>query len=165
MSTNELSMEQPTPTPRQKRVVEMEIKMPRLEEIQMPKVNVEPMRSAAEHVLLTGIGLSVLAVRGLTAAARAAYKAGAEAAEHPGPVTKAVLGLVRRPTMGESAGPIRRQVPVLPIDNYDALDADEVAVRLPDLTSEQLRVVRAYEEQRRARPEVLQAIDRRLGAL
>lgn len=165
MSTNELPMDQGHAAPRERRVVEAEIKMPRLEDLHLPamKVNVEPMRSAAEQVLLTGIGLGVLAARGVRAAVRAAYAAGSEAARDPGPVTKALLDLVRRPEAGEEAGPIRRQVPVLPIDNYDALDADAVQVRLPDLTGEQLRIVRAYEENHRARPEVLQAIDRRLG--
>jgi hypothetical protein len=165
MSTNELAMDQGNATPRQKRVVEVEIKLPRLEELNLPKVNVEPLRSTAEQVLLTGIGLGVLAARGIRSAVCAAYTAGAEAAREPGPVTKALLSLVRGPEKGEGAGPIRRQVPVLPINNYDALDADEIAVRLPDLTDEQLRIVRAYEENRRARPEVLESIDRRLGTI
>ena len=33
---------------------------------------------------------------------------------------------------------------MLPIDNYDTLSVDEITVRLPDLTDEQLRVVRAW---------------------
>lgn len=165
MSANELAMDQGNATPHEKRVVEVEIKLPRLEELNLPKVNMEPLRSTAEQVLLTGIGLGVLAARGIRSAVRTAYTAGTEAAREPGPVTKALLSLVRGPEKGEQAGPLRRQVPVLPIDNYDALDADEVAVRLPDLTDEQLWIVRAYEENRRARPEVLEAIDRRLGTI
>lgn len=165
MSTNELSMEQGKATPREKRVVEAEIKLPRMEELNLPKVDMEPVRSAAEQVLLTSIGLGVLAARGLRAAARAAYTAGSEAARDPGPVTKALLGLVRPAEGAKGTGPIRRQVPVLPVDDYDTLDADEVQVRLPDLTDEQLRIVRAYEENHRARPEVLEAIDRRLGTV
>lgn len=163
MSTEELAMDQGRTAPRERRVVEAEIKLPRIENIKMPKVNTEPMRSTAEQVLLTGIGLGVLAARGIRAAVRAAHAAGQEAARDPGPVTKALLDLVKRPTEGTGAGPITRQVPVLPIDNYDALDADQVKVRLPDLTDEQLRVVRTYEEGHQARPDVLEAIDRRLG--
>ncbi len=163
MSTDELAMDQGNVAPRERRIVEAEIKMPRLEDIKMPKVDMEPVRSTAEQVLLTGIGLGVLAARGIKAAVHAAHTAGQEAARDPGPVTKALLDLVQRPERAEQAGPIRRQVPVLPIDNYDALDADEVRVRLPDLANEQLRIVRAYEENHRARSEVLEAIDRRLG--
>ncbi len=165
MSTDELAMDQGGAAPRERRVVEAEIKMPRLEEIKMPKVDMEPLRSTAEQVLLTGIGLGVLAARGIRAAARAAYNAGQDAARDPGPVTKALLDMVKPSEKGEATGPIRRQVPVMPIDNYDALDADQVRVRLPDLAEEQLRVVRSYEESHRARPEVLEAIDRRLGTV
>lgn len=165
MSTDELAMDQGGAVPRERRVVEAEIKMPRLEEIKMPKVDMEPLRSTAEQVLLTGIGLGVLAARGLRAAARAAYSAGQDAARDPGPVTKALLDMVKRPEKDEQAGPIRRQVPVMAIDNYDDLSADEVRVRLPDLPEDQLRTVRAYEQSHRARPEVLEAIDRRLGTV
>jgi len=165
MSTNELAMDQGNAAPRERRVVEAEIKLPRLEELNLPKINVEPVRSAAEQALLTGIGLGVLAARGIRAAVRAAHSAGVEAARDPGPLTRALLGLVRRPEEGAQAGAIRRQVPVLPIDNYDALDADEVQIRLPDLTNEQLRILRAYEENHRARPEVLETIDRRLSTV
>lgn len=165
MTTDELAMDQGRATPRERRVVEAEIRMPRLEEIKMPKVDMEPLRSTAERVVLTGIGLGVLAARGLRTATRAAYNAGQEAARDPGPVTKAILTMVKRPDRAEQAGPIRRQVPVMAIDNYDDLSADEVRLRLPDLTEEQLRTVRAYEESHRARPEVLEAIDRRLGTV
>ncbi|HHX43243.1 MAG TPA: hypothetical protein GX714_04550 [Chloroflexi bacterium] len=165
MSTEELAMEHGNATPREKRVVEAEIKMPRLEDLKMPKIDIEPVRSAAEQVLLTGIGVGVLAARGLRAAVRAAYAAGQDAARDPGPLTKALLDLVKPSTEGAEEGPIRRQVPVLPIDNYDTLSVDEITVRLPDLTDEQLRVVRAYEENHQARPEVLAAIDRRLGTV
>jgi hypothetical protein len=165
MSTNELSMDQGNAAPRERRVVEAEIKLPRLEELNLPKVNMEPVRSATEQALLTGIGLGVLAARGVRAAVRAAHTAGMEAARDPGPVTRALLSLVRIPEREGQTGPIRRQVPVLPIDNYDVLDADEVQVRLPDLTNEQLRIVRAYEENHRARPEVLETIDRRLSTV
>ncbi len=164
MSTNELSMEQGQAARRERRVVEAEIKLPRLDEIRLPKVDLEPLRSTTEQALLTGIGVGVLAARGIRAAVHAAHTAGIEAARDPGPVTKALLCLVRAPERTASEGPIRRQVPVLPIDNYDSLEAAEVQVRLPDLADEQLRTLRAYEESHRARPEILQAIDRRLGA-
>ena len=50
----------------------------------------------------------------------------------------------------------------MPIDNYDALDADQVRVRLPDLTEEQLRVVRS--PRTIGRGEVA-GVDRRLGTV
>jgi hypothetical protein len=147
-----------------RRVVELEFRLPRLEEIKLPKVNLEPARVVAEQVLLTSLGIGVLLARGVVYAVRAANQAGAEAAKNPGPVTSALLGLVRRkePTTAPSGG-VRMKVPVLPINNYDDLALQDVLGRLPQLTAEQLRVVCEYERDHQARAEVIEAIDRQLS--
>ncbi|MHB1295704.1 MAG: hypothetical protein ACYC4R_11995 [Anaerolineae bacterium] len=139
--------------------------MPRREEIKLPQVNLEPARVVAEQVLLTGIGATVLLARGIVHVVRAANQAGAQAAEQPGPVTKALLSLVRphsEHTEAPATGPAV-SVPVMPIDNYQARSAEEVISRLPALSDEQLRMVRAYEADHMARTEVLEAIDSRLN--
>lgn len=148
-----------------RRVVEAEIKLPKLEEIKLPKVDLEPVRSIAEDILITSIGVGVLVAQGLGAAVKAANAAGRRAAEHPGPVTRALLSLVGKPEASHSTGSqIRMQVPVLPIDDYQELSANEIIARLPQLTPQQLRVVREYEAEHQARAAVTEAIDRQLAA-
>ncbi len=144
-----------------RRVVEFEFKRPKLEDLDLPKVDMEPVRVAAEQVLLTGIGIGVLLARGIVKAVSAANKAGLETAENPGPLTKALLGLIRKPQeapLSEAATKI--VVPVLPIENYDELSAPKVVEQLPNLTAEQLTVVRKYELEHKKRTTVLKAIDR-----
>ncbi|MHB0857998.1 MAG: hypothetical protein ACYC5M_10565 [Anaerolineae bacterium] len=164
MDTHELTMNG-GPQARPRRVTEAELRLPRREEIRLPHVNLEPARSVAEQVLLTGIGATVLLARGVAKAVRTANEAGSKAAEQPGPVTKALLSLVRG--QGESATPPVAgpavSVPIMPIDNYQARPVTEILARLPELSDEQLRTVRTYEMDHLARTEVLEAINSRLA--
>ena len=141
------------------RAVEVEIKPLNWQKVKFPKVDLEPARRLAEKALLTGIGVGVLLARGLSRAVQAANTAGESAAKNPGPVTQALLSLVR-PTSQDATSktPAIRKVPVLAIANYAALSDSEVIARLEGLSSEQLAVVRAYEEQHLNRPAVLAAI-------
>ncbi len=167
MNTDEMAMEQPSGPKPERRVVEAEIRLPKLEELELPKIDMEPIKAVAEQVLLTGLGVSILVGRGLVSAAKAAYRAGSEAAEHPGPLTQALLGLVRgepgkaRPAAGTE---VKVRVPILPVDNYDQLSADELFAQLATLSDDQLRVLREYELTHQARLQVLEAIDRYLTA-
>jgi uncharacterized protein (DUF433 family) len=151
------------PSPESKRVVEAEIKLPTWEDLDMPKVDLEPARRLAEDILLTGLGAMVLAGRGLSNAVRAANQAGAEAAEHPGPLADVLLKLVRKPGATSTGEGIRVQVPILPIDNYDERSPEEILAHLPKLSEDQLRVLRDYEMARARRTTILKAIDRQLG--
>lgn len=147
----------------QRREVELEIKLPRVEELKLPKVNLEPARAIAEQVLLTGLGVGILVARGVVYAVKAANQAGVEAAKHPGPVVGALLSLVRKREPSPKALAEIRRVPVLPIDNYDNLPPTDILARLAQLSPEQLRVVREYERNHQARAEVLEAIDHQLS--
>jgi hypothetical protein len=171
MSTQELAAEQPGDRAAERRVVEVEIKMPKLEDlhlpkledVKLPKVDLEPVRAITEQVLLTGLGLGVLLVRGVVSVVRAANEAGTQAAEHPGPVAKAMLDLVRRAEAPAPSPDLKTKVPMLPIGNYDALAVEQVLAELARLSDAQLHVVRAYELDHQARAEVLEAIAQRLS--
>jgi hypothetical protein len=140
-------------------VVEAEIKPFNLQELQFPKVDMEPARRLAEQVLLTGIGVGVLLARGLAKVVNEAHAAGESAAKNPGPVTQALLSLVHPVNQDvPRKTPGIRKVPVLPIADYVVLSDSEVIARLEGLSFEQLNVVRAFEEQHLNRPAVLAAI-------
>src|SRR5215204_5951707 len=51
-----------------------------------------------------------------------------------------------------------------PIADYDELTVDEVASRLGDLSAEELRVVRDYEERNKNRDTILEQLDRKIRA-
>jgi oligoendopeptidase F len=51
-----------------------------------------------------------------------------------------------------------------PIADYDELTVDEVSGRLADLSAEDLRVVRDYEERNKNRDTILEQLDRRIRA-
>jgi hypothetical protein len=164
MDSHETTMENARPS-KPKRVVEFELRMPRQEDLQVARAKIEPLRRAAEDVVLTSIGLSVLASRALMQTMRNARRAGEEAAEHPGPVTRALVGLVGKPGKQTTSEPRPGTIPVLPIANYDTLDADGIVTRLPGLTREQLIVVRDYELAHEKRQRLLDAIDELLEAM
>ncbi|HHX66214.1 MAG TPA: hypothetical protein GX702_15160 [Chloroflexi bacterium] len=145
------------------RVVEVEIRLPRREEIEMPKVNLEPVRNAVGQVLLTGIGVSILLARGITGAVRAAYRAGTDAAQEPGTLAHSLMGMMQGDKKTGPIGEIKR-VPVLPIADYDTLSAEEIIDRIKGLDEEQLRTLRDYEAAHEQRTVVLTAIDSQLGA-
>jgi signal transduction histidine kinase len=50
----------------------------------------------------------------------------------------------------------------LPIEGYDELTVEEVSGRLGDLSAEELRVVRDYEERNKNRDTILEQLDRRI---
>ena len=180
MSTQDLNMERPTPVRRDEagRIIELEVqfpnlreikmpevKMPDLKEVKAPEVNLEPVRRAAEKVLLIGIGAAVLVGRGVVSLVESAARAGEEAAEHPGPVTRRILGVVR-PESAPAAPEVqpRVRVPMVPIAGYDVLSTEEIEARLDALSQEQLRSLRDYEARTKNREAVLGAIDRRMSA-
>jgi len=119
MNTSELASELPKAGRSSRRTVEAEFRLPKLDEIHLPEMNLEPIRAVAEQVLLTGIGAGVLAARGLTKAIRAARQAGAEAAQRPGSIAETLLGLVRKPEKGGPGGAkeTRAKARTVPIDD------------------------------------------------
>jgi len=156
MDTTELTMGE-------KRVVEAELKLPKLSNIELPKVDWAPVRKLAADVLLTSLGIGVLAVRGAMAAAKAAYNAGADAAKKEGSVAQRVVNVVLGENTEPSQGGIKLHVPVLPIADYDALNYHEVQSKLEGLNAEQLAVLRDYETAHANRSTVLNAIKARLA--
>lgn len=161
------SQEMTLPNPRSQsrtREVEFELRRPHKEDLALPKVELEPLRRAAEDILLTGIGLTVLAGRLVINSVQAAHRAGREAAERPGPVTRALLRVVAQKE-SPSEKPLSRSIPVLPIAHYTTLGAEEIIARLPGLEPEQLMVLRDHELGHQRRPQVLEALDELLGAM
>ena len=60
----------------------------------------------------------------------------------------------------ESGG--RRSNGRLPIDDYDRLTVREVSERLEDLSEQEIRIIRSYEQQHKNREILLRQLDRRL---
>ena len=148
-----------------RRVVEAEIRLPKFGDVDLPKVDWEPLKSAAEDLLLTSLGLGVLLVRGVVKVVEAAHRAGAEAVEKPGPVLESVLAAFRRePEAAHKDTGASLRVPVLPIANYEALAAEEIDGLLGTLTADQLQVLHEFEAGHQSRSEVLESIERRLAA-
>ncbi len=166
MEANEMTMQSPSTEPvREKRVVEAEIRLPKLEEIKLREIDLTPVRKAAADVLLTGLGVGVLVGRGVVAAVKAAYQAGTSAAEKPGSVASTLVRAVRGPDQQASAAGagIKMHVPVLPIEDYDKLNHEQIINKLEGLTAEQLAVLRDYEQTHANRSTVLKAIQARLA--
>ncbi len=147
------SMEQP------RRVVEASFRLPKAEEITFPKVDLEPVAEIGRELLLTTVGIGVLAAQGLAAAARAAYQAGLDEASKPDSWLHSIL----KAATDAPAAQQEQGVPVLPIADYDRLDEQEVVARLDGLTRDELDLVRRYEAANLDRVIVLDAIARRLG--
>ncbi len=147
------SMERP------RRVVEASFRLPKAKEITFPKVDLEPVAEIGRELLLTTVGIGVLAAQGLATAARAAYQAGLEEASKPDSWLHGIL----RAAVDVSPAQQGQGVPVLPIADYDRLDEQEVVARLDGLTREELELVRRYEAANLDRVLVLDAIARRLG--
>ncbi|MCE5260249.1 MAG: hypothetical protein LLG44_14500 [Chloroflexi bacterium] len=145
------------------RIVEAEIGPLDWSKVRFPKVDMEPVRQLTEQTLLTGIGIGVLAARGLRQAVGAAYKAGSEEAEHTGSLAEMLVSWVRKPKAAEAESKtIIRKVPVMPIADYSGLSEAEVIDRLANLDAAQLDIVRTYEISHLNRPAVLTAIDNQL---
>lgn len=140
-----------------RRVVEFELKRP---EVHLPHVDLEPARRIAEDVLLTGIGMAVLAGRAVGRAIKEANAAGAEAAEHPGPLTRVLLSLVRP---GPQERPAAQAFGVLPLANYDSLAPEAIVDLLGGLSRDEVALLSAYERDHQARDAVLAALAARLA--
>lgn len=140
------------------RVVEFELRRPHREDIKIPEVDLEPVRKAIEEVALTSIGLAIITARSVTKTLEAAHRAGMEAADKPGPFTRAVLNILGH--KAPAAAPLTRQsISVLPISDYDALASDEIIARLAPLGRDELAAIRAYELEHEGRTAILKAID------
>jgi len=145
-----------------KRVVEFELRLPRPEEIKLPKVDWEPWRKVAEEAIITGLGVGILVARGIKRAVEVAHEAGTQAAERPGTLPHTVVQWMR-PRQSAPAAPSGK-IRILPIEDYDTLSVTEIIERLPSLSAEQLRTVRAYEEEHAGRLAILKAIEGLLAA-
>jgi hypothetical protein len=66
-------------------------------------------------------------------------------------------------TRNAQGQPARIKVPMLPIDNYNQLDSNQVMNRLAGLSNEQLQMIRSHEARQKNRGDVLDAIDRQLA--
>jgi hypothetical protein len=69
-------------------------------------------------------------------------------------------------TAGATAGAMRSaaQTPTFPIEGYDEMNVGEVSKRLEDLSAEELRLVRDYEERNKRRQTLLEQMDRKIRA-
>ena len=69
-------------------------------------------------------------------------------------------------TAGATAGAMRSagQTASFPIAGYDEMNVDEVSKRLNDLSAEQVRLVRDYEERNKRRDTLLAQMDRKIRA-
>lgn len=164
MSTQELYAEPTNDSETDgKRIIEAEIKMPKLSDLHLPEVNLEPVRSVAEDVLVTTLGVGVLVTRGIVSAIKAAHQAGVEAAEAPDSWVHRFVNLMKPQKEGELIVRTNAKVPMMPVDDYDTLTVDEIAGRIETLNAEQLGVVRAYEAAHENRAVVIAALDARLA--
>jgi hypothetical protein len=69
-------------------------------------------------------------------------------------------------TAGAAAGAMRSagQTASFPIAGYDEMNVDEVSKRLNDLSAEEVRLVRDYEERNKRRQTLLEQMDRKIRA-
>ena len=69
-------------------------------------------------------------------------------------------------TAGATAGAMRSagQTASFPIAGYDEMNVDELSKRLNDLSAEQIRLVRDYEERNKRRQTLLEQMDRKIRA-
>jgi hypothetical protein len=105
-------------------------------------------QTIAETVFYIGVGAVRTAWEGIGRLWATARDAGAS---RPSDV-----GVVSQPRRGS----VRIRVPVLPIDNYSSLTADEVVKRLEGLSPDQLEFLRSYEMEHKNRRTVLEAVNR-----
>jgi hypothetical protein len=135
------------------------------QETQRPRqVDLEPLRQAAEDLLTTGYGLTLLALDGLETFFQRAYDRGQHSRDTAGPLTRMFFDLVRRPDVEIKLQPKEVKVRVLPIADYDALGVNDVVEALEGLDPPDLELVRDYESEHKNRKTVLRAIDQKLAA-
>jgi hypothetical protein len=132
---------------------------------QGPKsVDLEPFRKAAEDLLTTGYGLTLLALDGFEAFLQRAYDRGQHSRDTAGPLARMFFDLVRRPDVEIKLQTKQVKVRVLPITDYDTLGVNDVVEALEGLDPRDLELVRDYESQHKNRKTVLRAIDQKLAA-
>jgi polyhydroxyalkanoate synthesis regulator phasin len=76
---------------------------------------------------------------------------------------KRAVGAVDQPLASADRVRRRARVPGLPITAYDQLSIRQIDSRLAELTRDELRKVRDYEQQHKARKGLLRALDRKLN--
>jgi polyhydroxyalkanoate synthesis regulator phasin len=74
------------------------------------------------------------------------------------------VGVVDQPLATADRMKRRARVPGMPISAYDQLSIRQIDRRLADLTREELRRVRDYEQRHKARKGLLRALDRKIQA-
>ena len=94
------------------------------------------------------------------AADRARQEVGARAET----ARKKAVGAVDQPLATADRVKRRARVPGLPISAYDQLSIRQIDRRLTELTREELRKVRDYEQRHKARKGLLRALDRKIQA-
>jgi len=92
----------------------------------------------------------------------AAERARAEVGSRAQSARKRAVGAVDAPLATADRARRRARVPGFPITAYDQLNVPQIDRRLQDLTREQLRKVRSYEERNKKRKGIMRAIDRKL---
>jgi len=150
---------------KEQRVVEAEIRMPKLSEIKKPDIDLEPVKNVAEQALITTLGIGVLVARGLRKAVTAAYEAGQKAADDPDSLTHKVVEWMHQPPTQPDADPSptrRISIPVLPISNYDGLPIAELVTRIETLDATQARTLLAYEQAHDNRETIVAALQARI---
>ncbi len=75
---------------------------------------------------------------------------------------KRAVGAVDQPLASADRVKRRARVPGLPISAYDQLNIRQIDRRLAELTREELRKVRDYEQRHKARKGLLRALDRKI---
>jgi hypothetical protein len=105
-------------------------------------------QTIAETVFYIGVGAVKTAWEGIEKLWATARDAGAS--------RPLKVGIVSQPPRGS----VRIKVPVLPIDNYSSLTADEIVKRLEGLSPDQLEFLRSFETEHKNRKTVLEAVNR-----
>jgi hypothetical protein len=88
---------------------------------------------------------------------------GGRAKTRHGDAVRRTVDKARRAVGGAGAGAAAPAPAAFPIEDYDSLNASEIAKRLKDLTPAELRKVRDREKRGKARKSVLGAVERRLA--
>lgn len=104
--------------------------------------------------LYIGCGAAVFAWEAIGKVFQRLYHSGT----HPPPSIKKIDKKTK-----PAGRPRKIKVPILPIDDYDRLDTDQIKERLDDLSQQELSFLRQYEEEHRNREEILREIIRRLA--
>lgn len=102
-------------------------------------------------VLFVGIGIALLAKDEIEKFFKAAYEKGAAYYEGSPAATNGA----------RSSKKVK--VPILPINNYNRLNPDQIIQNLEGLSPSQLQLVRDFEGSNKNRKRILQAIEKRLG--